>query len=103
MTILAPSPIDDLKVYGIIAKRNLNSIRSLQENPLKRISRAFWDMRTRNIDLRVLKWDDKLQDIAQKYSKRINLHPQSSARELGTAVLNSEPYTRVTDKGFKII
>nr|P21328.1 RecName: Full=RNA-directed DNA polymerase from mobile element jockey; AltName: Full=Reverse transcriptase [Drosophila melanogaster]AAA28675.1 ORF2, reverse transcriptase (put.); putative [Drosophila melanogaster] len=97
-SILAPCLFYGLQVYGIAAKSHLNKIRILQAKTLRRISGAPWYMRTRDIerDLKVPKLGDKLQNIAQKYMERLNVHPNSLARKLGTAaVVNADPRTRV--------
>jgi len=55
-------------------------------------------MRTRDIerDLNVPKLGDKLQELCWKYMERLNEHPNSLARKLGTAAINSaEPSNRV--------
>ncbi|KAH8235175.1 hypothetical protein KR032_003998 [Drosophila birchii] len=96
--ILAPSLFYGLQVYGIAAKSNLNKIRILQAKTLRRITGAPWYMRTSDIerDLKVPKIGDKLQSISTKYMERLNAHPNSLARKLGTAAINNaDPQTRV--------
>jgi len=97
-SILAPNLFYGLQVYGIAARTNLNKIRALQAKTLRRISGAPWIMRTRDIerDLNVPKLGDKLQELARKYMEKLNELPNSLARKLGTAAINSaEPNNRI--------
>jgi len=91
--IQAPSLLYGLQVYGIAAKTNLNKIRVLQAKSLQRICGAPWFTRTRDMkrDLNVPKLGDKLHELSQKYMERLNEHPNSLTRKLGT----SEPSNRV--------
>ncbi|KAH8354571.1 hypothetical protein KR059_004782, partial [Drosophila kikkawai] len=92
-SILGPFLFYGLQVYGIAVRCHLNKIRIRQAKTLRRISRAPWYMRTRDIerDLKVPKLGDKLHTISTEYMEKLNNHPNSLARRFAT----SEHRTRV--------